>query len=82
MINFPKGCSFDKSSLNSVPRILINSFAFESNLMIISNIIFSIEFSFLNVLQRLCIRIVRFCVRGFSEGKSDVTKQHGLLIKH
>ena len=37
---------------------------------------------FSNYLQRLCIRIVRFCVRGFSAGKSDVTKAHELSIKH
>jgi hypothetical protein len=37
---------------------------------------------FINDAQRLRIRIVRFCMRGFSAGKSDVTKTHELLIKH
>lgn len=39
-------------------------------------------FGFSYCCQRLCIRIVRFCVRGFSAGKSEVTKVHCSLFKH
>ncbi|WP_216231155.1 hypothetical protein, partial [Flaviramulus basaltis] len=37
-------------------------------------IFFNVWSAFINEWQRLRIRIVRFCMRGFSEGKSEASK--------